>query len=236
MVFAAVDGRKGGGHLANWKTLISQIKKTVDFSESLVEEMFGKQITFTENANVDLLKKNLPDMLSILKSKGKLSKFDILLHSEFKIVAASASINGKNPESYSDYALINNQLILQDMRKECAVYWNQLMASHGVASFETLHATSPETVAVKMIPEIEKYLNWYHDAYPLFVDSLCNLGISKVTVFCVDALKTDVEEMQQILFAVDNMLPLLVTVIQCYLRNREIECYLCKILFTKIAT
>ena len=77
-----------------------------------------------------------------------------------------------------------------------------------------------------MIPEIEKYLSWYHSEYPQFVNALRALGICEDEIFFTDVLTNDVEETQQLLVTVQKVFPVLAAVLRCDLRISEIDCLL----------
>lgn len=222
IIYAAVAGKKGGVYLTPWKKLIDRIEKTVKFSDSIYEELFGKRIVFSENSNHEALIKTVGDILSVLENKSKLGKLDYLFHGDFKTVVDSITINGKAPETRDDFSAIYDILKLQNMRKGCAAYWDELLACHGVTAFESLNENNPEVLAAKMIPTIEKYINWHHSYFPVFLTILDNLGIAHEDVFSVDTLKTDVEEMQQVLFSTNQIFPLICKVTKNYLRLQEI--------------
>ena len=226
MIYAAVDGRKGRGYLKNWQTMIAALREIMEISAANVEVMFGKQIAFAEQTDFEKVRNALPEILRITKEKGKLNTLNLLFHSDFKYVCSVCRINGAEPKDYEDYCTIDSYLQLQKKREACARYWDQLMACHGVAPFAALDADKPEAVAVKMIPEIEKYLSWYHSEYPQFVNALRTLGICEDEIFFTDVLTNDVEETQQLLVTVQKVFPVLAAVLRCDLRISEIDCLL----------
>lgn len=223
MVYAAVDGRAGGGKADNWHSLISVLEKTVQLAESVETECLGKKIAFTEDADLSFLSKTIPSMIQASYGKDKLGKLAYMLHPDYKTAENMVSIDGQAISGYSDYRLIERLLKLIDMRKECERFWNELLASHGLPSFDSLDSKSPERVAVKIIPLINKYLSWYKDEYATVLKVLHNLGISEEEVFSPSPLDTDVVEMRKVLESIDRSLPLAAVVIENYLRKSEIE-------------
>ena len=84
MVYAVVDGRKGGGYKSCWKMLIATIEDTVAYADSIVTDLLGKTIEIDNTADQLQLKLVLEQMQGLFNKKGTLSKLDLFFHRKIK--------------------------------------------------------------------------------------------------------------------------------------------------------
>ena len=66
------------------------------------------------------------------------------------------------------------------MREQCASYWNDLIAKHGVPLFQELDRDEPERVAANYIPLIQRYLEWFSNEYEVLTMRMAEVGTSLV--------------------------------------------------------
>ena len=207
MKAAAVDGKKGGSFRQRWLTLIEQIQKVNSLAESMVMEQFGQDIHFKNTDDMNLLKNSFEAMRPIFAEKGKIGKLTMLMHKEYGIALDAVTINGKQVQSVEECDMILHHIELNNMRRQCEIYWNELLSAHNVPEFYELDADNPEQVAGKWIPYIEKYINWYQDTYQLLLDKMSAAKIPSDIVFTVETLDSDITAAEKILFAVENKIP-----------------------------
>ena len=223
MKHAAVDGKKGGSFKQRWITLIEQIRKTCDYAESVVSEQFGKQIVFAPLANLDELMPILEKLSEHFAKKGKVTKFDLLLNSNFKKALSEVTINGVSVQSAYDCGLALHVIELSKERNNCAVYWHDLLSTHGVPEFFTLDASEPERIAEKWIEPINRYLNWYQQEYALLEQYLSVTHIPAGIVFSQNSFDSDFAATERILTAINNTIPTVVDSCQAVLRIQALE-------------
>lgn len=220
MKCAAVDGKNGGAYRQRWITLMEQIRKTCDYAESVVTEQFGKTIELAPDAD-DVLRSTYEKIRGILANKGKLSWFDLTFNKDIEPALAKSSIDGHPVQSAEECNIILHCIELNSMRKQCALYWDELLTPNGLPEFSALDARRPEAIAANMLPQIERYLDWYQTDYQRLVDLLEDAGLSSDTLFMKDALDSDLVATGKILDAVDRIIPSVCDVYGAALRIRE---------------
>lgn len=206
MVHAAVDGRKGSGYTARWKSLISKITETVEFSDSIVEECFGKRLAFL-GEDLSQFEDILLKMLELYKKKSKISKLDRLINKQIEYVEHSIKINDMNISSTEDCQLALHQIQLKNLRSDCRTYWNELLSVHGVPEFSTLSHNEPEQIAKKMINDINRYIKWYEVEYEKLVQSIEAAGMNPVEIFIQNQFDSDIVATEKILSSIGTLLP-----------------------------
>lgn len=199
---AAVDGKQGGAYRQRWVTLIEQIQNTCDFAESIVTEQFGQEIHFAEGANIDLLTVPFEKMRELFIQKGKLPKLTLMLNKDIGTALECVTVNGKPVQSAKECEIILHSIHLEGLRRQCGVYWDELLCHHGVPRFRDLDAYAPERIAYNWIPGINRYLDWYQDAYAPLVEKLEAVGVPAGILFSTDPLDSDLVATDKILAAV----------------------------------
>ena len=207
MQAVAVDGKKGGAFRQRWTILIEQIEKTCMYAEKVLTEQFGMDVTFKDSIQKSDLQGALEAIKQIYEKKGKISKFTTILHKEYASALASVSVNGKEPQTAKDCEVILHLIEMENLRKQCGIYWDQLFSQLGVPCFAELDKMNPEMQANKWIPQIERCLDWYQTSYQPLLDKLSQLGIPSEVIFVSNALDSDMVATEKILSAVDNIIP-----------------------------
>ena len=223
MKHAAVDGKKGGSFKQRWITLIEQIRKTCDCAESVVSEQFGRKIVFEPLTNLNELVPILEKLREHFAKKGKITKLDLLLNSNFKKALAEITINGVLVQSACDCELALHVIELSKERNQCAVYWNELLSIHGVPEFFMLDASEPERIAEKWIEPINRYLEWYQQEYSILVEYLAVTHIPAEIVFSQNELDSDLVATERILTAINGIIPSVVDLCQAVLKIQALE-------------
>lgn len=207
MEAAAVAGKNGEAYKKPWQMLIQEIEETCDFSESLIEEQFGKEIIFLKTEDAASFIEPLTKLKSMFEQKGKVSRFSLLFNKDCSEVLDTIQINGQALQSASDCEVVLHHIERLQKREKCARYWNDLLGEYGVPSFKDLNAKAPENIAKNWIPNIEKYLSWYETAYTPLLEKMNAVGIPEVVLFAKDPLDSDTDSTRKILDAVANALP-----------------------------
>ena len=207
MKVVAVDGKKGGSFRRRWITLLDQIRKSNEYEESVVTERFGNEIKFADFSQLQNLQTTYEALYAIFAEKGKIGKLTLMMHKEFTPALAAVTINGSQPQSADGCKLILHYIEQDAIRNKCAVYWDELLTKHDVPKFMELDQESQESVAANWVPFIEKYLDWYKDAYQPLLDKLALLEIDPDVIFEKNTLDSELTATDKILFAVEHVIP-----------------------------
>lgn len=221
MMHAAVDGRNGGAFKNRWLLLIDQITKTCEFAEQVIAEQFGYNIHFECNDNPESIVAPMTKLRDIFAQKGKISKLALMLNKDCSIALESVLINCHQVQSAKECDIILHILELISLRKQCSLYWNDLLSKHGIPSFMELDAQYPEHIAQRWIPFIQTYLDWYQNAYAPLLERLESVGIPASTLFGESPLDSDVVATEKKLIAVSIDLPVICDICSCYITYRE---------------
>ena len=212
MQYCAIDGRKGGAYKELWTRLIDQIDKTCIFAEKLVSEKFGKDVVILNT------EPEFYDSMQQLKDKyqqgGKIGKLTLFLNKRLEAALNGATINGEKPKNADDCDLILSVIEMKSMQEQCASYWNDLIAKHGVPMFQDLDRDNPENVAVKYIPLIRRYLEWFSNEYEILTMHMNEVGIPCDVVFQQNPLDSEIASAEKILIALEHTIPKLCDVFE----------------------
>ena len=219
MKSAAVDGKLGGAHKERWITLINQIKKTIEYKDSIVSEAFGKKIVFSNDNSKTELKNSFEAIKNIYIEKNKLSKLTLMIHKEYAEALEKVTIDGHKAQNEQDCNLILHNIELSEISDQCAVYWDELLSKHDVPKFKELDEIDPERVAENWISYIEKYLDWYTSEYSVLLDKLKNIGISSESIFNIKPLDTELNATDKILFSIKNIIPQICNICDAIIKN-----------------
>jgi Signal recognition particle GTPase len=159
MKCAAVDGKNGGSFKQRWITLVEQIHRTCEYAESLIPEQFGKEILFVNSADKAAIKPTFEELRDIFAKKGKVGKLTLLMHKDYGPVLESVTINEKQVQSAQDCDIILHCIELDEIRAQCAVYWNSLLSGLDVPEFADLDQQNQERIAANWIPNIKNIWN-----------------------------------------------------------------------------
>lgn len=223
MKYAAVDGKKGGSFRQRWITLIEQIRKSCDYAESVVSEQFGKDIRFTPEGQSEEILPILIKLKAHLAKKGKVTKFDLLINSSFKTALSAVTIDSMPVQNANDCDIIMHIIELDKIKKQCAVYWNDLLSVHGVPTFFDLDTTEPERIAIKWIKSIQRCLDWYQSGYSLLIDYLTTANIPKEIVFQTNILDSELTATDRILSTINDIIPPIIDACRTILKIQRLE-------------
>lgn len=207
MIYAAADGRRGGGYHQRWETLINTIKDAAAYADSIVTQMTGKNIEITPEATAIQLPLYLQKLIEIFKKKGKVSKLDLFFNKPLETLLSGVKINGAPIMSENDCNLVQCYLMLKEKRNQAAMLWDELMAKHGVPEFFSLD-DEPERIGLQIIPNIERYLNWYQNEYLKLLQFVKHAGLNSEAIFCESAMDSELIRTEKMLCTAHKILPL----------------------------
>ena len=204
MMHCAVDGKKGGHYKQLWLLMTEQIEKTCTFVENTLAERFGKEVKIL---NQD------PSFYSAItqlhdkyKQSGKISKISLLFNKQLEVALNGATINGQKPQSAEDCETILKFMEMDSIRKQCASYWNDLIAKYDVPSFYDLDNDEPERVAANYIQWIKRYLQWYENEYAKLVEYINDVGLPCDVAFNKNTLDSEVVATEKVLHSIEYVL------------------------------
>ena len=207
MQYCAVDGKKGDSYRQLWLTLIRQIQDTRAFAENLTTEKFGKDVRILTQSP------DFADAMQQLMSKysqgGRIGKLALLFNKQLEIALNGATINGQKPQNAADCALVLHVMEMKSLRDQCACYWNDLMASHGLPGFYDLDAAEPERIAANYIPVIQRYLDWFKNEYETLLSHMEAAGLPCDLLFRRSMLDSEIVSTEKTLTALGRDIPLL---------------------------
>ena len=222
MIHAAVDGRKGGGYAKRWQILTNAIEDTVNCADSIVTRMLGHNIKIRPDIDEEQLLIHLEKIGEIFQNNGKITKINLLFNKSIKDVMDSITINNSPISSKDECSLVQDFIILKNKRRNLAGLWDELMAQHGAPKFSSF-GDEPEQIAVKMIPNIRRYLDWYHNEYNNLLNSVKQAGLNANSIFSESELDSDLTHTEKILSITYGRLPKYIHLAYCLLSLCAIE-------------
>lgn len=220
---AAIDGKRKGASLTRWTSLISLIKNTNEFSESISTELFENDVKIDLSEGREAVGEALEKLGEKYAKSGKLSLVDKLVLSSYINTARAVKINGKEISSKEDCSLAVRKLALDEKRERCAKYWDTLFEKSDIPRFFSLDEAEPERIALTFIPEIEKYLYWFDNEYEPLVEYITAAGIDANKLFKRERLTSDADYTAKVLETVKNTLPGIVAVCTSHLEIKLID-------------
>ena len=205
MKHCAVDGKKGGTYKELWTRLVDQIKKACVYAEELVAEKFGKEVIIL-NTEPEFYSA-VQQLQDKYKQGGKIGKLALFLNKQLEVALNGATINGRKPQNTEDCKLILHVLEMKSIREQCASYWNDLIAKHGVPQFYDLDRNAPERVAANYISLIQRYLDWFNNQYQALITCMEAAGLPCEAIFQYNSLDSEIASTEKILLALEHDIP-----------------------------
>ncbi len=207
MVYAVIDGKKGGGYKKRWELMISCIEATIQQSDSLVIDLIDKKINIKNDIDIIDFEAIINEMELIYLNKGKISFFDRLRNAQFDTVEKNILINDSPINNLENCNLIKRYIQLLKMRANASLHWNKLMAQHGIPCFFDLSESEPERIASNMISLIQHCLTWYSTEYDYLNKLMSDAEINIKQIFMFNNLDSDVDVIKKIFYNIKNVIP-----------------------------
>ena len=222
MKCAAVDGREDGPYRRRWETLVEQIRSTCARSAAVTEERFGHDME-TGGGTYETMKAPLEKLRDIFAEKKKVSKLTLMFHKDCEKVMQTVRYDGHPLASAEECAAVLHLLELEEARRVCGRYWEELLVPHGVMAFRELDLREPERTALNWTGVIERCLNWYRDAYTPLRERLSAAQIPEQAVFQITELDSRLTATDKILAAVSRDIPAICALALAVLDIRDYE-------------
>ncbi|WP_080656988.1 AAA domain-containing protein [Selenomonas ruminantium] len=201
-----VDGETGGGYRTRWERLIEQVEITNDLSAKMADIGLGMEVTFAEGILVDDLLAPLKEAKGYL-DKGKLPFMFSVFHKACDKALKSVRVSGNVPSCSKDCEVAILTIELQQARRKCNNFWNELLVPHGVSEFQSL-GPQPERAAVQYTHSVGKFLNWTATDYMDFSNLLKSAGLPEAEVCGITALDSAQTALSKRLTAIHESIPL----------------------------
>ena len=220
---AAIAGKNSDSHRKNWQSLVSAIKATYQLADKINAERFNVDIDFLTDATDERID-NVRKLKEYFSQNDKIGFLDKLLK-KFSPALEFAAINGHELKSAEDCQHILDRIELENLRRKCAAYWDELLAKHdsGIPPFDQLDAENPETIAKNFIPEIESSLDWYYNNFNELSKRLNALGLTCDFVCSLREMDSDIVKINKIFNAAKNVIPQLCDICYDMLNFKEVR-------------
>ena len=219
--YAAIAGKNWDSHRKNWQNLISAIKEVCQLADKINAEQFNIDIDFLTDATEERID-NVRKLKEYFSQNDKIGFFDKLLK-KFSLALEFATINGHELKSPKDCRYILDRIELQNLRRKCAAYWDELLAKHDddICTFNKLDEEAPESIAKNFIPAIESSLDWYYNHFNELSKRLNAVGLTSDFVCSLQEIDSDIVKINKIFNATKNVIPQLCDIFYDILNLKE---------------
>lgn len=212
LIYAILDGKKGGGYKAVWENLITKIKHTSQYADSIVEKTIGKQIIIDNSLDKETINLVLTELKGHYKQGKKVSKINLIFHKLWNEVLSKITINDKKINCEEDCDIILSHISLIEKRNDLSILWNELITKRGGANFNEF-GEEPERICLNRAAKIEEYLNWYDKTYIEIANKIEKAGINLKVLFEKKEFNSEIEELRYILSVISNDLPVYIEIV-----------------------
>ena len=225
MKHAAVDGRGSGVSKKKWAVLAERILEVCKLSEQLDLDSFGKELLLPSlsGKEQDDFLSDIAEMYALRSAGATIGKLKLLLKPRWKKTLSMVSINGKSISEAADFKIVLDAFVVQEKRKDCARYWDQLIHKAGAQSFFDLDAEKPETIARNFVELIRTYTGWYQTDYEPLQKILSLLSISEEQLFGFTPLDSELQRTDKIFCTVFTDIKPLAEICKLLLREQKVK-------------
>lgn len=216
MIFAAVDGNKGGGYKKRWEMLINAIEESVCCADELVADMLGRDVTIDSSADITQLKSSLAELNTLLNKKQKWTKLDLLFHRKIKLALDFIKVDGSSIANMADCIMVQKYLTLLEKRSTVESYWDELMSCHNVPRFASL-GDEPEIICRQQTAQIKRCLNWYQTDYGQLLQLIRTSGLNAELIFAASDFDSEITKTQKAMSAVTDVIPLYIELVKVFI-------------------
>jgi very-short-patch-repair endonuclease len=152
-------GYSGGSEEELWIELARQVGVAAEVWERSRSLLLENEVAITA-ADPDELRKAVGEIGAHLTANGTIGWFQLLTKPHWKAAIATCQVNGRQPQSVTDFRAITAQLNLDDGRKRLESRWRRQAEPAGMPAFEKA-GTSPEPVLREYTAQFENLLSWW---------------------------------------------------------------------------
>ena len=222
LLSAATDGIKGGVYKNRWEKLSNEIKITVELLEKYIDISYGHSI---DNSSFEYSPEGVEALEKINEkfSNGKkIGWLDRKLSKYIDSAMNEIRIDGKELSSTEDVAIVLSRYQLDNQRKKCAEFWDDLVKANEGPEFFELDGEEPERDAYRWINIYQKYLNWNQNDYLKLLDFIKKIGLDE-SVFEITSLDSERIQLEKQLRLVNYVLPKMMDCIKEVHKIKEIN-------------
>ena len=160
----------------NWINLINQIDRVYKISLDCSHDILTYNPEFKDlDDNIDV-KAQMDEIIKKLESGGKISKFNLILNKQMKLLINSCRVNGHIPVKSNEFKALNKFYNLKFEREKLKNRWNRQMVPLGADNIEVM-GDNFEATCIKYIPIIKYNINWYNDIWNQIENDIKKVGL-----------------------------------------------------------
>lgn len=167
VLFAIMDGQKGGTYKVLWEKFIQKIELTYNCARESKIYLLGKEIKIEKEISIissNQIIKILKEMKEHVAKGKKVNSFSFFKPKEWLEIYENIKINNNSLESIEDYNAVISNFELTILRDELSRMWYELIEKNGGKSFKAFGEEKEEEL-IKYAEKIKKLLTWYDDIY-----------------------------------------------------------------------
>ncbi|WP_068469373.1 AAA domain-containing protein [Candidatus Protochlamydia phocaeensis] len=173
---AIIAGMLGEKERLLWETLCQRIERTADLANrlALLEHL---KPAINEDIGLEQSIEICQQIKTYLTANAKFGMMTLLLRRDWKRFIQSARVVSGEPNRQEHFEALCLVCEIKIARREISHLWDQLIASQGGKSFDSLGA-QPEFACRAIIPEIRRCLNWYNAVWVPLLSLLSQEGLN----------------------------------------------------------
>lgn len=194
MAAAAVDGHKGGGYRERWLAMCSELEA----AERISSELAAVTKTVAYPVGRPELEIEIKKLAEITAENKGVPKLKLMFDKKLKDAYDAVRVNGLPLERAEDCQIVLKFLSRDAARVSCASLWDMLMAPGGLQPFAALGA-EPERTAVRAVPSVKRYLDWYATDLECAERLAKAAGVNTEAVFTPQGLQSELAAAEQLM-------------------------------------
>ena len=204
---ALAAGREGGPRLQSWQDLISKIEVLYKLAANAEPMLLEYAPTVPDSYLTKHTEQVLSEIIGHLAPGGKLGRFDLLLHREWKTLIEQLRVKGQLPEIREHFVALLLLVQLNNARNELRDRWQRQMTVLGAPAPAELGA-EPERACSQYVYQVRQCLEWYGQSWLPLERELQYSGLLWQNLLAqMPANLADYSGLQQLVDAVQEQLP-----------------------------
>lgn len=206
IIYAILDGKKGGGFKNIWLSFVQKIEDIYRYSEENVINLVGKTIQGNIEKTAHTLQ-SLKEMKEHLLKGKKINSFSFFKPKEWMEIYEKVRINGNTIDTVADCESIIAFLELFMKRDEISRLWYELIEKKGGLSFKSF-GEEPEQNIINYASKIKNVVNWYEEIYPKVQKLIEEANLDSQLIIENKKIPSSPDEMSQIIKNIYFYLPI----------------------------